>query len=291
MATANPPIVSRAAWGANPVNTPAGTIATPTPDLWLHHTASTGLLGASGMRSLQQNAIRGGYVDLEYTVVVDPDGTIYMSRGPGRNTAATGGSTGGQSNNSRSHAICAMGNFETQTPTNALIDSIASCVLWLSAQRAIATARITGPHRDAPGNSTACCGRNLIARIGDINAIVAGGPAPGPTPPPTPTPTGGAPLTTVAQNRVRNGRRATARPIPAFGTIQLDNGASLRGDSSTSDPNVRIWANNDPQIRATNAPLLDIVPTVDGNGRPDGRGIVALYQLSGQVATYEILWS
>jgi len=98
-------------------------------------------------------------------------------------------------------------------------------------------------------------------------------------------------LTTVAQNRTRNGRRATARPVPAFGTIQLDNGASLRGDSATSDPNVRIWANNDPAIRANNAPLLDIVPTVDGNGRPDGRGIVALYQLSGQVATYEILWS
>lgn len=185
MPTANPRIVSRAEWGANPLNTPAGTIATPTPDLWLHHTASTGLQGASGMRSLQSNAIRGGYVDLEYSLCVDLSGAIFMSRGPGRNTAATGGSTSGVANNARSHAICAMGNFEgLQQPTDALLDSIASCVLWLHAQRAIASPRITGPHRAAPGNATACCGNLLIARIGDINAMCSGAPAPGPTPPP-----------------------------------------------------------------------------------------------------------
>src|SRR5215467_9922566 len=188
MATASPRIVSRADWGANPLNTPAGTIATPTPDLWLHHTGGSGS-GAGYMRSLQQGALRGGYVDLEYSLVVDNNGTIYMSRGVGRNTAATGGSTGGQSNNSRSHAICAMGNYDAASggrdrPSDALIDSIASCVLYLHAQRGIATARITGPHRNAPGNSTACCGDTLIARIGDINALVGAPPSPGPTPPP-----------------------------------------------------------------------------------------------------------
>ena len=185
MATANPRIVSRASWGANPASTPAGAIATPTPDLWLHHTGGSGS-GAGYMRSLQQGALRGGYVDLEYSLVVDNrDGAIYMSRGPGRNTAATGGSTGGQANNSRSHAICAMGNFENETPTPALLDGIASCVLWLAAQGAIARPVITGPHQAAPGNATACCGRNLIARIADINRMAAGGgsaPAPGPTP-------------------------------------------------------------------------------------------------------------
>jgi len=173
-------VVSRSAWGANPLNTPASLIATPTPDLWLHHTGGEGH-GASYMRALQSGALRGGYVDLEYTRVIDTDGTVYESRGIGRNTAATGGTTNGVANNARSHALCAMGNFETMMPSDALLNAIAACVADLHAAGAIATARITGPHRDAPGNATACCGRHLIDRIGDINARVGGVT---PTPPP-----------------------------------------------------------------------------------------------------------
>lgn len=165
-------IVSRAEWNANPLNTPAGTIATPAPDLWLHHTGSSGLHGASGMRSLQAGALSGGYVDLEYTYVVDTDGTAFMSRGPAHNTAATGGSTNGVANNARSHAICAMGNFEHDAVPDVMLRTIADLVTHLADGGWSATRTITGPHQDAPGNATACCGRNLIARIGDINAMV-----------------------------------------------------------------------------------------------------------------------
>jgi len=177
-------IVSRAGWGANPLATPASSIATPSPDLWLHHTGGSGH-GAEYMRALQRGALAGGYVDLEYTFVVDnPTPTVFESRGPGRNTAATGGSTGGQSNNSRSHAICVMGNFENEQPSSALIDTLGDLVAQ-GARAGWWPAQITGPHRDAPGNATACCGRNLIARIGDINARArgsSGGTAPGPAP-------------------------------------------------------------------------------------------------------------
>jgi len=76
-----------------------------------------------------------------------------------------------------------MGNFENDVPTDALIRSIASVTAWLRAQGATA-GLITGPHKNAPGNATACCGRNLIARIGDINAMASGGVAPGPAPGP-----------------------------------------------------------------------------------------------------------
>jgi len=280
--TANPPIVARQAWGANPANTPAQVISTPTPELWLHHTGSSGLHGAAGMRSLQANARSGGYVDLEYTVVVDTDGTIYMSRGVGRDTAATGG------RNSISHAICVMGNFENDPATDRIVDTVASCVLWLSAQRAIQSAQITGPHRDAPGNSTACCGRNLIARIGDINRAVAGG---GVTPPaPTPPATSGAPLTTVASPKGSQGRVGTARPVPAFGTVVLDNGARCAGDVASG--NARVWVNPDKTVQQVGAALLDIAPTVGGDGQPDGRGFVALYDLkNGTVGTYVVPWA
>jgi len=180
MATASPRIVSRGDWGANPLNTPAGNIAIPTPNLWLHHTANHSLHGASGMRSLQSYARSNGYVDLEYSVCVDTDGQIYMSRGIGKDSAATGG------NNSTSHAVCAMGYFHppyNDPVTSALMDGIASAVLWLKAQGAIQQARITGPHRAAPGNSTACCGDGLVAKIPDIQRIIDGGGGPAPQPP------------------------------------------------------------------------------------------------------------
>jgi len=172
-------IVSRASWGANPVGTPAGFVSLPTPELWLHHTASTGLHGAAGMRQLQAAAIGEGYADIEYSFVVDnPTPTVYEARGAGRQPAATA------DHNAVSHAICVFGNFEHETPSGALIDTLAQLVAdghragwWRSPQ-------ITGPHRDASGNSTACCGRNLIARIPDINARAAGAPATGPGPTP-----------------------------------------------------------------------------------------------------------
>jgi hypothetical protein len=188
-------VVDRAGWGANPLYTPAGTIAVPTAECWLHHTASTGLHGASGMRSLQSGAINGGYVDLEYTYCVDTDGTVFISRGPAHNTAATGGSTNGVANNARSHAICAMGNFDPATggqhPSDAMLRGIADCVSSLHAGGYIDQPRIDGPHQAAPGNATACCGANLIARIGDINAMVGGGGA-SPIGPPSQSKGGGA---------------------------------------------------------------------------------------------------
>jgi len=181
--TSPPPIVPRAAWGANPNPTPAGTIAVPTAELWLHHTASTGLHGPAGMRALQANAIRGGYADLEYTFIVDnPTPTIYESRGPGRNTAAT------YMHNERSSALCVMGNFQgPDHPSQPLVDTLAQLVAF-GHERGWWPAQITGPHRAASGNSTACCGDNLVAKIGEINQKATAGPAPSPPPAPGPVP-------------------------------------------------------------------------------------------------------
>jgi hypothetical protein len=133
------------------------------------------------MQQLQAGALAGGYVDLEYTFVLDnPSVAIYESRGPGRDTAATGG------HNSISQAICVMGNFEAgDIPSTELINQIAELVAhgfeqgWWPSQ-------ITGPHKDASGNATACCGNTLIAQIPTINSkaasYISGGGAPAPSP-------------------------------------------------------------------------------------------------------------
>jgi hypothetical protein len=125
------------------------------------------------MQSLQQGALNGGYVDLEYTFVVDnPTPVIYESRGPGRDTAATA------QHNGMSQAICVMGNFEAgDIPSEELIDQLANLVRW-GFEQGWWPSQITGPHKYASGNSTACCGNLLIAKIPVINERAASGTSP-----------------------------------------------------------------------------------------------------------------
>ncbi len=167
--TVNVAITSRAAWGADPLVTPAGTIHTPTPELWLHHSAGE-QFGAAGMRMLQSFTLhRGdGYVDLEYTFVVDHQTCeVFESRGAGRDTAAT------YAHNSISHAVCVMGNFQNDAPSDALLNRLAEIAVMGYQHGWWAYPRYTGGHRDASGNSTACPGDHLEAQLGNINARAA----------------------------------------------------------------------------------------------------------------------
>lgn len=185
MAAIAPMIINRAQWGANPVLTPAGHIPTPSRELWLHHTAGE-QFDEAGMRMLQSFTLHRPdehYVDLEYTFVVDhQDCRIFESRGPGHDSAATGG------HNSISHAICVMGNFEIDEPSGQLIETLANLVAW-GYEQGWWPLGFTGGHRDASGNSTACPGDHLEAKIPTINtravAIHQGAP---PTPPAPPIP-------------------------------------------------------------------------------------------------------
>lgn len=177
MAATQPNIIARAAWGSSPVVCPADTISVPTDELWLHHTASEEF-GAAGMRMLQsftEHRTDARYVDLEYTFVYDDNNNqLFESRGVGRNTAATGGWTGlpflSRRHNSISHAICVMGNFQTQLISDAAIEVLANLVAWGYERGWWKTCGFTGGHRDASGNKTACPGDHLEAQIARINA-------------------------------------------------------------------------------------------------------------------------
>jgi hypothetical protein len=181
------PFVSRQGWGADPLVTPADAIATPTRYVWLHHTGGNPAPGQdvpSYLRGLQHAAIHAGkgYVDLEYTRIRDKAGIGYQSRGFGRNTGAQNGDNG-PDNNAVSHALCAVGNYEIDHPTNQLLEALAQDVVELYRANMIVAPVITGPHKAAPGCSTACCGKNLIACIPGINhqaATLLGQPAPTP---------------------------------------------------------------------------------------------------------------
>ena len=166
-----PAIVPRAEWGARPAKS-VHRIPTPTPRLWVHHAADD-RQGAAAVRAHQvfhQNT--RGWADIAYSFLIGNDGTIYEGRGAG----VAGGHTAGD--NTRSHAICLLGNFDNRAPTPQSLDSL----VWLARH---GTDRrwwvpTLGGHRDAPGASTACPGRHLYAALPGVRARLA---APVPTVP------------------------------------------------------------------------------------------------------------
>jgi hypothetical protein len=96
----------------------------------------------------------------------------------------------------------------------------------------------------------------------------------------------------VASNQRPNpaGRVPTARPVPALACILLENGAALRGDKASGAN--RVWQSTDAAVKAAGNRLLDIAPTVDASGRPDGRGVVALFDLgNNQTGSYLLEWT
>lgn len=171
-----PAINSRSEWGARPAKS-IHRIPTPTPRLWVHHAADD-RQGAAAVRAHQAfHMDTRGWTDIAYSFLIGNDGTIYEGRGAG----IAGGHTAGD--NTRSHAICLLGNFDNRAPTKQALDSL----VWLARHGTDRRWWIPtlGGHRDAPGASTACPGRHLYAALPGIRARLA---APAPAPPPAALP-------------------------------------------------------------------------------------------------------
>lgn len=162
-------IITRDEWGARPPRS-RRYIETPTRELWLHHTAGADDANSNGvwwddMRGIQNFHMDDrGWSDFAYSFGVG-GGQVFEGRGFG----VAGGHTKGH--NSVSHAIVLIGNYELMEPTEEDLAAIA----WLIREgRSLGMwGDLTGPHRDASGASTSCCGRNLIARIPDLRRMAA----------------------------------------------------------------------------------------------------------------------
>jgi len=182
------------------------------------------------------------------------------------------------------HPTC--GNYPVTDNDLALLGGI---IADARARGEVIDSPVVVPHKESPGSSTACPGDRTMDRWHEIVTICTGGAAPGPAP--TPPPTGGELLTTIAQpGRTKAGRVATARPCPPFGCILLENGASLHGDQANG--NGRVCVSNNSTVIATGHKLIDITPTLDADGKPNGDGVIALYSLGDDdVGTYSLAWS
>ncbi len=133
-----PPIVTRAQWGANESWRNRAPIYTPTVRAgFIHHTASTSNYSAAQAAS-QVRAIYAYHTkslkhsDIDYNFVVDRFGRLYEGRAGGMDRAVLGGHTAGFNENT--FAVVALGNFDTFSPAAAemaaITDSIARLFAW-----------------------------------------------------------------------------------------------------------------------------------------------------------------
>lgn len=115
-------IIPREKWDNNPSDRQAARMANEGEGLFVHHSVSGSPVTQAGeeaeMRNLEAIARSRGFSDISYSFIVAPSGRIYEGRGRGIVGAHTVGF------NSTAHAVSAMGNYETQKPTDAMVQSI-----------------------------------------------------------------------------------------------------------------------------------------------------------------------
>lgn len=185
--TPRPQIFSRAQWGADErLRDKSSLRYGEVHAAFVHHTVN-----ANNYTEAQVPAIlRGiyayhtqsrGWSDVGYNFLVDRFGRIWEGRAGGVDRPVVGAHTLGY--NEASFAMSAIGNFEQVKPSNAMIDAYGRLLAWklslhgvsASSTRQLVAGKafqaING-HRDA--GSTACPGRYLYARLGDIRTLAAG---------------------------------------------------------------------------------------------------------------------
>lgn len=214
---AQPPIRPRSAWGAN--LPPVGPLQDE-PDvrfLLVHHTQTPNTDAGARVRD-RLRTIYGfhtgerGWPDVAYNFFVDGEGVIWEGRQGSIDRPVKGDATGG----SQGHALlcCFVGDFTTQPPTPAAMESMAALLAWLAGREGL---DLAGPvtftsrgstkwrrgaqvnteqvaaHRDM--SATECPGDALYPLVAAhllprARALLVGPP---PTPAPTPTPSDSAP--------------------------------------------------------------------------------------------------
>ena len=197
VAPSQPPIISRAAWGANEsLRRCAPDYSNSMVSAAVHHTVSANNYPQSAVAGI----IRGiyafhtggqGWCDIGYNFLVDRFGTIYEGRAGGITSTVVGAHTGGF--NSRTIGISAIGDYGAVGAPPAMVESISRLIAWkFSVHHIVAGASVrlvsaggeskypAGTavtfntiygHRDA--GLTACPGQNLYNLLPAIRSRVA----------------------------------------------------------------------------------------------------------------------
>ncbi len=210
---AQPPVVSRAQWGADESLRASRQSHAPVAKLIVHHTATTNNDPdpAATVRAIYSFHTRTrGWDDIGYNFLVDAQGRVYEGRyarayAPGENPtgenldgdAVVGAHAEGV--NTGSVGIALLGDFIAASPTTAAFESLKSMLAW-EVDRHYIDPTGSAPYRKADGSvvtfpniaghrdtrATDCPGGSLYSRLPELRQAM---PRPGPRPP-LPVPVG-----------------------------------------------------------------------------------------------------
>jgi hypothetical protein len=186
-----PQIFSRAQWGADErLRDPGSLHYGEIHAGFVHHTVNANNYTKDQVPSIMRGIYAyhtksRGWSDVGYNFLVDRFGQIWEGRYGGVDRPVVGAHTLGY--NEEAFAMSAIGNFEEVQPSQAMLDAYSALFAWKLSLHGIAAddmkqwvddryfAAING-HRDA--DSTACPGRYLYAKVGEIRkgaAAIQGG--------------------------------------------------------------------------------------------------------------------
>lgn len=167
-----PNILPRSAWGAR---APTCVTATNPYRSVIHHTASPTNDSMTPEQRLRQTQSyhmdTRGYCDIAYNYLVSRDARVWTGRG----ATVLGGHT--LNENSGNVAICYLGNYVGDQPSDAQICAGAGMLAWLNVNHGVAFSTLKG-HRDY--GQTACPGDLLYARLTEMKTKAQSGCAPQP---------------------------------------------------------------------------------------------------------------
>jgi hypothetical protein len=167
------PVLARCCWTTEPPDVANMVAMVPITHVTIHHDGLDTLIetddrAATAARiELYRRGHRGrGWADIGYHFVIDRAGCVWE----GRSLAWQGAHV--KNRNPGNVGILVMGNFEIQRPTEAQLASLERCLAAARTTWNVPWSRVLS-HREWPGATTLCPGRNLQERFTAIRGDVA----------------------------------------------------------------------------------------------------------------------
>tara|TARA_Y100000401_G_C8317243_1_gene223226 strand:+ start:304 stop:897 length:594 start_codon:yes stop_codon:yes gene_type:complete len=159
-------IISRKHWHAKNAKKIYKLPVYPVKEVHIHHSVTGWKDEAKQWKNIQlYHMVTKGWTDIAYNFGVGQSGTVYEGRGWDRQ-----GGAAGYKHDRKSLSICAIGNFETETPTGAMVKAIGDWIVEGIERGSIHKDVKILAHRDVA--ATRCCGEYLYGTLDSIRKAV-----------------------------------------------------------------------------------------------------------------------
>lgn len=151
-----------------------GPMSLPAHALWVHHSVTTATADPyQDFRTLNRIGAGNGHGGISYSFVIHPDGTIGEGQGTARGAHTGGNGCNGSAWgwNPCSFGVCFVGNYMHDELPQAAINSFHFLRDHLIQEGVLEPGEYpSGGHQQAPGNSTACPGTNVMMALPSLRA-------------------------------------------------------------------------------------------------------------------------